>query len=91
MREALISLERTRPCPICAGRMKLCKINVECEGLVFRCANCDLWQSGGNALATTAPAFLRRPRQAKIKRFSSVRRNAFVDGARVGTGLRWRR
>jgi hypothetical protein len=55
MREAVISLERTRSCPICAGRMKLCKINVEREGLVFRCADCDLWQSEGNALATPAP------------------------------------
>jgi hypothetical protein len=55
MREAVISLERTRSCPICAGRMKLCKINVEREGLVFRRADCDLWQSEGNALATPAP------------------------------------
>ncbi len=56
MREAIIVLERTRPCPICEGRMKLCRINVESEGLVFRCARCDLWQSEENALVTRAPA-----------------------------------
>jgi len=55
MREAVTAVERTRPCPICAGRMKASKINVEGEGVVFRCARCDLWQSEGNAVAITAP------------------------------------
>jgi hypothetical protein len=47
MREAVITFEH-RLCPVCARRMKPCKVNVECEGRVFRCANCDLWQSEGH-------------------------------------------
>jgi hypothetical protein len=56
MREAVIVLEQKRLCPICAGRMKTCKVNVECEGRVFRCASCDLWQSERNALPIRAAA-----------------------------------
>jgi tRNA(Ile2) C34 agmatinyltransferase TiaS len=50
MREAIIVLEQKRLCPICAGRMKTCKVNVEGEGRVFRCPSCDLRQSETNAL-----------------------------------------
>jgi hypothetical protein len=56
MREAVIVLEQKQVCPICAGRMKTCKVNVECEGRVFRCASCELWQSEGNALPIRAAA-----------------------------------
>jgi hypothetical protein len=47
MRNAIITLEQKALCPICAGPMRTCKVNVECEGRVFRCATCALWQSEG--------------------------------------------
>jgi hypothetical protein len=89
MREALIVLERTRPCPLCEGRMKLCKINVEREGLVFRCAKCDLWQSEERPLVIPAPAIapeyrLARSSAAPQLNFSSSVRRRTPEQARTG-------